>query len=102
MKRIIDGKLYNTETATKICNDSYGYSGDFKYFDEDLYVTKNGNYFLAGEGGAASKYGKATGQGETSGSVGIFALSKQEAFEFCQRVDSEACLQFFADMIEEA
>ena len=49
MKRIIDGKTYNTETAEKICdtgNDEY--ATDFRYENSALYITKKGAYFIAG------------------------------------------------------
>ena len=51
MKRIIEGKMYNTDTAT--CIGSYEYSNlrDYRYLYEELYQKKNGKFFLSGEGG---------------------------------------------------
>ena len=51
MKRIIEGKMYNTDTAT--CIGSYEYSNlrDYHYLYEELYQKRNGKFFLSGEGG---------------------------------------------------
>ncbi len=44
MKRIIDGKTYNTETATKAAYSRR--NEDLEYQDEFLYVTRGGAFFL--------------------------------------------------------
>jgi len=31
MKKIIDEKMYNTETATELCSDGFSNRGDFSY-----------------------------------------------------------------------
>lgn len=59
MKKIIDGKLYNTETATFLGDYEYSHSGDFRHMYEALYQTKKGTYFLFGDGGQLSRYGTA-------------------------------------------
>lgn len=47
MKRIINGKMYNTETATHIGFwDNELYVTDFNYQGCDLYRKKTGEYFL--------------------------------------------------------
>lgn len=62
MKKIINGKLYNTETARLIGHYNNGYySSDFNYCAEELYQKKNGEYFLYGCGGALSAYGEHRG-----------------------------------------
>jgi hypothetical protein len=60
MKKIIEGALYNTETAREIGHaEPAGYdTRDFSYYCETLYKTKAGKYFLHGEGGGNSKYGE--------------------------------------------
>jgi len=53
MKKIINSRLYNTETAKFIGSWSNGLgSSDFHYCTEDLYQKKTGEYFLYGSGGA--------------------------------------------------
>lgn len=58
MKKIINNKLYNTDTANRLI---YWYndlpSNDIYYYAEELYIKKTGEYFLYGEGGARSPYG---------------------------------------------
>lgn len=97
MKKIIDGKTYNTETATRIGNRSSSYPGDFRYVDEDLYITKKGTFFLAGEGGAMSKYSTSYGDNSWGGSDGMEVLSKAAALEWCERydIDSDVIEQYF-------
>lgn len=56
MKKVIDGKLYNTESAEMIGEDSYSGYADFRHWKEQLYRTRKGNFFLYGEGGPLSCY----------------------------------------------
>ena len=64
MKKIINGRLYDTETAKLIGSWTNGFSSsDFHYCTEDLYQKKTGEYFLYGSGGAISIYGKSHGGG---------------------------------------
>jgi hypothetical protein len=60
VKKIIDGKLYDTKKATEIGSDNYGQPGDFEYWAESLYVSASGRYFLAGEGGPPSRGPRST------------------------------------------
>lgn len=58
MKKVINGALYNTETAKRIGWWENGLMpNDFGYACEALYKTKAGKYFLHGEGGGNSQYG---------------------------------------------
>ena len=77
-KEIINGKKYDTSTATKISSVSYGAIGDFKYWEEILFQKKNKEYFLHCEGGATSKYRKDYGTGWGFGEY-IEPLSDEEA-----------------------
>ena len=57
MKKIINGKRYDTKTATEIASAWNGCSrSDFNFLLETLYRTDGGAWFLAGEGGALTKY----------------------------------------------
>ena len=56
MKKIINGKMYNTETARKRGEYEYSNRRDFNYVSEELFRKRTGEFFTAGEGGAASKY----------------------------------------------
>lgn len=56
MKKTINRKLYNTDTAEQIASINVGEFGDPAGYEEALYKTKKGLYFLCGKGGAESKY----------------------------------------------
>ena len=58
MKKIIDGFLYDTETAAEVASTRYGYWGDASELSETLYITTKGNWFVYGNGGPMSKWGK--------------------------------------------
>ena len=56
MKKIICKKEYDTETATLIKKYTYSYFGDPAGYEELLYQTPGGLYFLYVHGGAESQY----------------------------------------------
>jgi hypothetical protein len=107
MKRIIDGKLYNTETATLICDTSNGLPrSDFQAEDSALYVTKKEAYFVAGSGGPSTRFARKIRNGRSDGS-GIIPLTRAEAREECERQcrtdeDADLIQEFFGDIIEAA
>ena len=80
MKKIIDGALYNTETARRIGRWSNSYnSNDFQWCEEELYKTKSGKSFLYGEGGPMSKYAVSSGNNSWSGGSHIEPMSPEAA-----------------------
>ena len=56
MKKIICKREYDTETATLIKQHVVGALGDPAGYEEDLYQTPGGLYFLHVGGGEASPY----------------------------------------------
>ena len=56
MKKIICGTEYNTQLSTVVKKVTNGYYGDPAGYEETLYVTEGGKYFLYTNGGAESKY----------------------------------------------
>jgi len=104
MRRVIDGKVYDTDKASLIAEDSFGYVNDFKHWEERLYKTKKGNYFLHGEGGPLSHYSKPLGNNSTGGSEKIIPMTKKEAFDWCQEhsIDADIIQSEFPDLVEEA
>ena len=56
MKKIICKKEYNTETATLIKKYTVSYFGDPAGYEETLYQTPEGLYFVYVYGGEASPY----------------------------------------------
>lgn len=86
MKKIIDGRRYDTETATLIDDTESGCGrSDFHYFRESLYRTKSGAFFLAGEGGPLSHYSQPVDQNSWSGGSRIRPLEHGEALAWLER-----------------
>ena len=86
MKKIIDGKKYDTETAEFIGEaDGGGNYKDFAYWREKLYKKKTGEFFLWGEGGPASKYAQEISYNEQSGGEKITPLLHGEAKEWAEQ-----------------
>lgn len=56
MKKIICKKEYDTEAAALIQKYTYSYYGDPAGYEETLYQTPGGLYFLHVRGGEASPY----------------------------------------------
>ena len=56
MKKIICKREYDTENATRIQKYTYGGLGDPAGYEEILYQTPDGLYFLYVNGGANSPY----------------------------------------------
>lgn len=72
MKKSINRKVYNTETAAEIRRKACGYFGDPTGYEEVLFQTAKGDYFVYALGGPQSKYAEET----------IFALTADEAGQF--------------------
>ena len=56
MQKIICKKVYDTETSTLLKKVTYGTFGSPDGWEESLYQTESGSYFLYTNGGAESKY----------------------------------------------
>lgn len=85
MKKIINGKRYDTKTATEISSwENTPYSSDFNHYSERLFQKRTGEYFLYGRGGPSSKYSESAGQNQWSGGEQIAALSPEEAREWAE------------------
>ena len=56
MKKIICGTEYDTATSTVVKKVTNGYYGDPAGYEETLFVTADGKYFLYTNGGEESKY----------------------------------------------
>ncbi len=85
MKKIINGKRYDTKTAKLLGVAAYGIYTDFAHWCEELYVKRTGEYFLFGQGGPMSKYSKAVGQNEWTGGQKIVPLTLREAQRWAEK-----------------
>src|SRR5699024_2075672 len=101
--KIVNRKVYNTETAKEIGNWSNGLPyTDTNYIEETFYKTKKGNYFIYGEGGANTMYSERNGS-MSSGSKEIKPVNKEEMISCMEDVGlSDEIEKEFPDLIEEA
>ena len=68
MKTIINGRLYNTDTATLVGEHSNGYfPNDFNYMEEYLYQKTSGEFFIFGKGCPMTRYAERVGTARTFG-----------------------------------
>ena len=102
MKKIINGRRYDTETAHLCGSDGYSHEGDFSYWYEELYRKNNGEFFLYGEGGPMSKYVVSVGQNEWSGGAKIIPLSVKSAQEWAEEhLDGDEYEAIFGEVTED-
>ena len=84
MRKVINGRTYNTATSKHIGNWGNGiYGSDFRSCSEDLYKNTKGAYFLVGEGGPLSKYSVSHGN-DTSGGRELIPMTATEAQEWAE------------------
>jgi hypothetical protein len=83
MKKIINGKKYDTDTAKSMLSWSNDRT-DFSYCHEELYRKKTGGFFLYGSGGPMSKYTKSCGDNCWSGAEEIIPLTEVEARKWAE------------------
>ena len=99
MKSIINGKLYNTETADRIGGTSQGH--DFYNVTEILYRKKNGEFFLHAEGGPATIYGKIDESGNRCFGEKLIPYSVTEAKEWSEEnLDVDTFIRIFGPVEE--
>lgn len=56
MKKTVNGLTYDTTQATLDKKFTFGAPGDEHGYEETLYITLDGRYFIYTNGGALSKY----------------------------------------------
>jgi hypothetical protein len=102
MKKIINGKKYDTETATCVASWSANCSTtDFGYFSEQLFSKRTGEFFLYGHGGAMSKYSVSYGNGDWGGGEKIIPLTYQAAQEWAENhLDGDEYEAIFGEVVE--
>ena len=101
MKKIINGKLYNTQTAKALASrDNHCQPGSFDYVEEILYRKKTGEFFLRGSGGARTIYSERIERG-SRGSSRIVPLTVAEAREWAEAyADAEKFMEIFGEVEE--
>lgn len=99
MKKIINGKVYDTGTAKKVASWYSSYArNDFHYYEEELYQKKTGEFFIYGEGNAASPYSRSCGQNEWCGGERIEPLTFKEAQKWAEEhLDGDEYCEIFGE-----
>lgn len=75
--------------------------GDFNYLIETLHKTADGEYFLHGDGGAATKWAEKISNQRTPGEE-IRLLTDEEALDWCEEraIDGEIVVDEFGHLVE--
>ena len=106
MKQIINGRRYDTEAPkTKLIARDGSIEGpsDFRYWEEKLYRTGNGNWFIAGEGGPLTHWSQSAGGSTRCAGWGIRPLTSNQAQEWLEHAGKTKELElYFANDIEDA
>ena len=85
MKKYFNGQKYDTGDARCIGWMEWCNPGDLYYEAETLYRRKEGDYFLYGEGGPASKYATRIDYNTTGWGEAIIPLTGKEAREWAEQ-----------------
>lgn len=56
MRKTVDGTTYDTQSSTLDKKFTFGAPGDSTGYEETLYITFDGKYFIYTNGGAQSRY----------------------------------------------
>ncbi|MCL1789836.1 MAG: hypothetical protein FWG40_00505 [Peptococcaceae bacterium] len=101
MKKVIEGKMYDTDTAKAVAfwDNNLGRT-DFGWYSETLYKKKTGEFFLHGEGNANSKYTTPHGENSWGGGEETTPLSISEAQKWAERLDGDEYVKIFGDVEE--
>ena len=102
MKRVISGTLYDTEKSTEIAFRKYGYSTDSEHENTALFVTEEGEFFIAGSGGSMSRWARRISQNEWTKGKGLRLLNEAEALRLAEEwgADPKVIAKYFR--VEEA
>ena len=103
MRKIINGRSYDTEKARFVGDwEASCERTDFNWYSEELYQKRTGEYFLHGEGRAASPYSRATGMNEWSGGEDIRPITAEEARMWAEEhLSADTYEQEFGEVAED-
>ena len=85
MKKIINGKLYDTATASCVADENKSLH-DFYRSSEALYRTEKGAWFIHGKSSAGGKYGSSDGR-ESGPGEGLILLTEKEVLNWSEEAD---------------
>ena len=102
MRKIINGQMYDTEKAECLGSYDNGHCrNNINFYEEELYKTKKGNYFIYENGGSNSKCSIYIG-GNYMGGSNIYAVSEEKARKWAEKyLGTDDYIRIFGE-IEEA
>lgn len=103
MKKIISGKVYDTEKAKELgMYANYGNWRDFNHIEETLYRKKTGEFFLFGEGGPNTKYAERVESNSWTGGSRIMPMSYDEAKAWAEEhLTADEYEEIFGEIVED-
>lgn len=99
MKKIIGGKVYDTDKATRV-GGAYAdcMPSDLSYWAEELYIKRTGEYFVHGYGGPMTRFARSCGQNEWAGGETIQPLAYDAARAWAEKnLDADDFIRHFGD-----
>lgn len=103
MKKIINQKRYDTKTAQERGYWENQYArNDFYWCAETLYQKKTGEFFLYGEGNAASKYAESCGNNSWTGGEKLIPLDYETARQWAEEhLTTDEYEEIFGEVAED-
>lgn len=102
MKKIINGRRYDTETAQQVAEYQHSCQTEFDYYVETLYRKKGGEFFLHGYGHAASPYCVWTDSSTRTGGERIVPMTYTEAQDWAEKhLDADEYEAIFGEVEED-
>lgn len=103
MKKIINQKRYDTDTAKEMGSWENNYlMNDFHWFRETLYQKKTGEFFVHGQGNAASRYAERVGASGWTGSEKLVPMTWDEAREWAEEhLEADEYETIFGEVAED-
>lgn len=103
MRKIIEGKVYDTETAKFLATFESNFAmNDFNWYEENLYIKKTGEYFIYGKGNGLSPYAKSVAGGSQMAGERIVPLTEEEARKWAEEsLEADEYEKIFGEVTED-
>lgn len=89
MRKIVNGKMFDTERAIMLAQYWNGLgSNDFKYVQEEVYVTEDGRLVFLGQGGGLSVHAHRCDEGGTTEGEDIYEMDMDDFIILQREVSS--------------
>jgi hypothetical protein len=99
MKKIINGKMYDTEKAKLMAEWDNKKQGSLEYVHEALYQKRTGEFFVYGTGGPKSQYAKPCGNDSWDEGNRIMPLTYDGARQWAkEHLTEDECIEIFPEV----